>query len=121
MKAGAEVGSHATPAVTHCLINGQQICPLSHAAVAVGSHMVPGATGVRHFLASGQQNSEDVHVATGVHGWEAVTHSLVNGQQICPLSHADASLAQLTPVGVKHALASGQQNSVFAHDPSLET
>ena len=117
MNAGAssEDGSHEAPTVTHCLISGQQTCGDGQAALSAGSHMVPGATGVKQCFASGQQNSVDLHSLTGVHGCEAVTHSLVNGQQICPAEHAFASLAQEVPVGVRQAFASGQQNSVEEH------
>ena len=105
-------GSQAAPTATHCLISGQQTCGAGHAALLVGSHMVPGATGVKQCFASGQQNSVALQVAVGTHGCEAVTHSLVNGQQISPVAHAASAAAQDLPVGVKQALASGQQNSV---------
>jgi hypothetical protein len=81
------------------------------------SHKVPGATGVRHMFDFGSQNSFALQAVSGVHGCEAVTHSLVYGQQISPLLHALASLAHETggEAGVKHAFASGQQNSVALH------
>ena len=91
-------GSQAAPTATHCLISGQQTCGAGHAALLVGSHMVPGATGVKQCFASGQQNSVDLQVGVGTHGCEAVTHSLVNGQQICPAVHALESFAHETPV-----------------------
>ena len=72
---------------------------------------VPGATGVKQCFASGQQNSVALHASFGTHGCDAVTHSLVNGQQSCPVPHEVALAEHETPVGAKQALASGQQNS----------
>lgn len=80
--AGAADGSQASPTETHCLMSGQHTCGDGQADFFDGSHIVPGATGVKQCFASGQQNSVALHVGFGVHGCEAVTHSLVNGQQI---------------------------------------
>ena len=68
------------------------------------------------YHAPGEQYSDAKHWLVVLQGWEVVTHSEVNGSQICPAEHAfTPSFTQETPVGVEQLGGlTGGQNSVAA-------
>ena len=103
-------GVHGLSAVTQTLVSGQQISSLAQWCLPV--QKTPGLVGLRHLSASGQQYSSASQTDGGVQSAPGSTQIFVRGQHTCVPVHAVASFSQLTLVGVKHFLASGQQYSV---------
>ena len=99
------------PAVTHMFVSGQQTWPAPHpdSLPKMGlAQKMPGATGVRHARASGQQYEPwsahgDTQAAPGV------TQISVIGQHTSPAAQAFLSALQEVAVGVRQCFASGQQ------------
>eukprot|EP01064_Diplonema_japonicum_P026269 TRINITY_DN37689_c0_g1_i1.p1 TRINITY_DN37689_c0_g1~~TRINITY_DN37689_c0_g1_i1.p1 ORF type:complete len:257 (-),score=45.86 TRINITY_DN37689_c0_g1_i1:55-825(-) len=105
--------SHAALTVTHSLVRGQHTCPLAQGWAV--SQRVPGIMGCRQCFVSGQQYSSLLHTGCGVHGMPGFTQSFVSGQHTWPVRQVLGFAEQLTFVGLRHAIASGQQYSSTLH------
>ena len=87
--------------MTHSLRSGQQTWSAAHEPWVPGPvQNLPGLTGVRQCLASGQQYSVAAHGE--VHGAPGVTQTLVSGQHTSPVPQACAEQSGAEQSGASH-------------------